>query len=260
MFKYAIVRIPSRSMVDGITAHPELGRPDWHKAVAQHDAYMRALERCGLAVEVLPADEAFPDSCFVEDVAVCTPAFALVSSPGAPARRAETAGMEAVLRRHYETVESLASAGPPDPACTLEGGDVMMAGKHFYVGLSSRTSPEGARRFIALLERHGYTGQAVRMPPTLHLKTGLSYLEDGCLLVDEAFAHHGEFDRFHRIHVDPLESYAANCLRINEYVLVPEGYPKTLSAIREAGFRTIELDMSEFRKLDGGLSCLSLRF
>lgn len=254
MFKYAIVRTPARSMVKGITAHPELGKPDYAAALAQHLAYAQALERCGLAVTTLPADEEHPDSCFVEDVAVCAGEFAVVTAPGAPSRRAEVEGIEEILKGRFPEVERIAAPG------TLEGGDVMMVGRHFYVGLSSRTNAEGARQFIAMLEKRGMSGETVAMPPTLHLKTGMSYMEDGYLTVDAAFAGHGQFDRFKRIHIDPLESYAANCLRVNEYVLVPAGYPKALGALRAAGFKTIELEMGEFRKIDGGLSCLSLRF
>ncbi len=192
MFTKAIVRRPARSLVDGITAHPELGKPDYDLALRQHDAYIKALERCGLSIQVLPAIEKFPDSCFVEDVAVCTKSFALVTRPGAWSRRGEISG--------------------------------------------------------------------VRMPPTLHLKTGTSYMEEGVLLVDRTFASYPEFASFKRIDIAPEESYAANCLRVNGYVIVPAGYPKALAAVQAVGMATIEQDMSEYRKIDGGLSCLSLRF
>ncbi|HOX16880.1 MAG TPA: arginine deiminase-related protein [Spirochaetales bacterium] len=254
MFTKAIVRRPGRSVAGGITAHPELGRPDYETALRQHDAYVAALERCGLSVEVLPALEEFPDSCFVEDVAVCAPDLAVVAAPAAPSRAGETGGVAELLARHCARVERIEAPG------TLEGGDVMMVGKIFYVGLSARTNRAGFSRFAALLESAGYGAIAVPMPPTLHLKTGLSYLEDGWLLVDSGFAAHEEFRDFRRIMVDPSERYAANCVRVNARVLVPAGYPKTLAAIRAAGLDPIELEMSEFRKIDGGLSCLSLRF
>jgi dimethylargininase len=143
---------------------------------------------------------------------------------------------------------------------TLEGGDVMMVGDRFYIGLSSRTNAAGCAQFVSELEKRGYAGQGVRMPPTLHLKTGCSYMEDNVLLVDRAFAGYPEFKDFHRVGIAPEESYAANCLRINDFVIVPAGYPNALAAIKAVGMKTIELDMSEFKKIDGGLSCLSLRF
>ena len=254
MFTKAIVRRPARSMSNGITAHPELGKPDYALAARQHDAYIAALERCGLAVEVLPALEAYPDSCFVEDVAVCTRRFALVTLPREKSRAGETAGIAELLGKHYSAIESIQAPG------TLEGGDVMMVGDTFFVGLSARTNVEGARQFIGCLERHGLAGRAVAMPPTLPLKTGTSYLEDGWLLVDAAFANYEEFSVFKRIDILPAESYAANGLRINDFVITPSGYPKALADIEATGLPVIELDMSEFRKIDGGLSCLSLRF
>ena len=254
LFTKAIVRRPAQSLVNGLTDHPELGHPDYALALRQHDAYIAALERCGLAVEVLPAWEEHPDSCFVEDVAVCTRKFALVTRPGAASRAGEIAGIQAVLARYFRTIEHIEAPG------TLEGGDVMMVGDSFYIGLSARTNADGAAQFIAHLARHGYKGQTVTMPPTLHLKTGTSYMEDGILLVDQAFARYQEFSGFDRIHVVPEETYAANCLRVNDFVIVPSGHHETLGALQAKGLATIQLDMSEYRKIDGGLSCLSLRF
>lgn len=253
MFTKAIVRTPGHSFIDGLTAHPELGKPDYKLAIRQHEAYVKALEHCGLLVQTLPAQEEFPDSCFVEDVAVCTTRFALITRPGADTRRGEISGIRGTLSSHFNRIEEINAPG------TIEGGDVMMVGEHFYVGLSSRTNADGAAQFIAALERNGYTGQGVTMPKTLHLKTGCSYMEENVLLVDNAFAEYEEFKSFIRIGIDPSESYAANCLRINDFVIVPAGYPKALAAIKAVGMKTIELDMSEFKKVDGGLSCLSLR-
>lgn len=254
MFTKAIVRRPAHSLVNGLSDHPELGLPDYSLALRQHDAYVAALERCGLIVVVLPALEEYPDSCFVEDVAVCTSKFAVITRPGAASRAGETAGIQAVLASYYQTIEHIGAPG------TIEGGDVMMVGDTFYIGLSARTNAEGAAQFIAHLGHHGFLGQTVIMPPTLHLKTGTSYMEDGILLVDQAFAGYQEFIGFDRINVAPEETYAANCLRVNDFVIVPSGHPKTLAALQAKDIATIQLDMSEFRKIDGGLSCLSLRF
>ncbi len=254
MFTKAIVRKPARSLVNGITTHPEFGKPDYELAVRQHDAYIRALERCGLAVQVLPALEEFPDSCFVEDVAVCTKRFALITRPGATSRTGEIEGIRGLLATHYQVIEEIKAPG------TLEGGDVMMVGDRFYIGLSSRTNAEGCAQFIKALERNGCTGAGVRMPPTLHLKTGCSYMEENVLLVDAAFAGYPEFSAFRHIDIAPEETYSANCLRVNDYVIAPAGYPRALAAIKARGMKTMELDMSEYRKIDGGLSCLSLRF
>lgn len=254
MFTQTIVRTPARSLVRGITSAPELGKPDYEKAIEQHQAYIRALETCGVKVEILGPDENFPDACFVEDVAVCTRAFAMVTSPGAPTRMGEEKEMAKVLGRYYDHIEFIQAPG------TLEGGDVMMVGDHYYIGLSDRTNRAGADQLIAALEKHGMTGTVVEMKEMLHLKTGLAYLEDNILLVAGEFTDNEAFRDYRRLEIPEDEGYAANCIRVNDYVIVPQGYPKTRKKIEDAGLRVITCDTSEFKKLDGGLSCLSLRF
>jgi len=162
--------------------------------------------------------------------------------------------MEAVLQSYYKHIESIEAPG------TLDAGDVMMVGKHFYIGISERTNAPGADQLIGILERYGLSGSKVPLYEMLHLKSGLSYLEQNTLLISGEFINHSAFADFQKIEVDPEEGYAANSLWVNSTVLVPEGFPKTRKKIEQAGYRTKVLDVSEFRKLDGGLSCLSLRF
>ncbi len=254
MFKHAIVKRPARALANGIASQLELGQPIYENALKQHDAYIEALKRCGVEVEVLEADERYPDSCFIEDVAVCTRVFAIVTNPGAESRNGEKEGIDAVLAPYYDHIEYVTTPG------TLDGGDVMMVGDHFYIGLSERTNREGATQFIAALEKYGLSGSVVEMREMLHLKTGLAYLEDDILLVAGEFVHHPDFVDFKKIEIDPSEAYSANCIRVNDYVLVPAGYPKTRARLEAAGLSIIEVDTSEYRKVDGGLSCLSLRF
>jgi len=253
MFKNAIVRTPCPKMIEGLTS-TSLGKPDYDLALDQHAMYVDALRRCGLEVKVLDADSRFPDSTFVEDVALCTPGCAIVTNPGAPSRNGEKLEMEAVLYGFYDRVESITSPG------TLDAGDVMMVGLHFYIGISERTNKEGADQLIRILEKSGMTASKVPLHAMLHLKSGVSYLEQNNLLVTGEFTDHPAFSEFHSIVVDPAESYAANSLWVNSTVLVPAGFPRTLELIKQAGYTTLTLDVSEFRKLDGGLSCLSLRF
>jgi len=253
MFKNAIVRKPCPEMVEGLTS-ASLGRPDFLKAVEQHSQYVDALRSCGLEVTVLEADSQFPDSVFVEDVALCTSECAIVSNPGAPSRNGEKIKIKPVLESFYRQVDSIESPG------TLDAGDVMMHGRHYFVGISQRTNTRGAEQLIAFLERHGLTGTMVPLKEMLHLKSGLSYLEHNHLLITGEFINNPAFADFQKIEVDPGESYAANSLWINSTVLVPAGFPLTLAKIKQAGYPTLTLDVSEFRKLDGGLSCLSLRF
>ena len=253
MFQTAIVRTPCEEMINGITS-ASLGKPDYKLALKQHAAYVDALRSCGLDVTVLEADPRFPDSTFVEDVALCTSRFAVLTNPGAPSRNGEKTEMALVLSTFFTHIESIKIPG------TLDAGDVMMVGDHFFIGISERTNDEGAAQLISILESHGMSGERVPLKEMLHLKTGLSYLENNHLLVFGEFCKHLAFSDFNKIEVGEDEAYAANSLWINDTILVPLGFPTTLRKIKQAGFRTLEVDVSEFRKLDGGLSCLSLRF
>lgn len=256
MFKNAIVKRPCRAMVDGITSAPELGKPDYELALKQHDDYIEALKACGVEVKVLPSDEAFPDSCFVEDPAVLTRECAIITNPGAGSRNREVDAMVPVIKEFYpeDRIEYIKSPG------TLEGGDVMMVGDHFYVGRSNRTNEEGIRQFIAILNKYGLTGSEVPLTEVLHLKTGVNYIENNNMLVSGEFIDKPDFKTFNKIIVPEGEAYASNCIWMNGTVIVPEGYPTVLEAVKKAGYKAVTVDTSEYRKLDGGLSCLSLRF
>lgn len=252
-FTKAIVKLPCRNMIYGLTESKE-GMPDFDLAKEQHNRYIEALEKCGMEVIVLPEDDNYPDSVFIEDVAVLTPYCAIITKPGAPSRRDEINSMERVLSEFYDSIEQIEESG------TLDGGDVLMVGDHYYVGLSDRTNSEGANQFIDILKRYGMTGSKVKLNNMLHLKSGVAYLEENNLVVTGEFINNADFDKFDKIVIDSNEQYSANCLWLNGNVFVADGYIKTIQAIKSAGFKTIVLDMSEFRKLDGGLSCLSLRF
>jgi len=262
-FTKALVRKPCRRLVDGLTASgPDggarplggPGRPEVAKALAQHEAYVKALQDCGLAVMVLEADERFPDSVFIEDTAVLCERAAVIARPGAPSRRGEELAVAAALRPFFAAQPAIAEPG------TLEGGDVMRAGERYFIGVSGRTNPQGARQLADILQGLGYSAILVELREVLHLKTGVAYLEDNRLLACGEFLGHERLSGFEVIPVPAAESYAANSLWVNGRVLVPAGFPETRRAIERAGCETVALDVSEFRKLDGGLSCLSLRF
>jgi len=253
MFEKAIVRTPGKSMVRGIST-AGLGIPDYELALVQHTNYIEALKACGLEVMVLSADEDYPDSTFVEDIALLTKDCAIITNPGADSRRGETAAMKKVLKDHYVNIEEIHEPG------RVEAGDIMMVGSHFYIGLSERTNQSGADQMIGYLEKYGMSGSAVKLEKVLHLKTGVAYLELNNLLACGEFLTKEEFQKFNILEIDEAESYAANCIWVNGTVLMPMGYPKARATIEGAGYSVKEVDVSEFRKLDGGLSCLSLRF
>ena len=253
MFTDAIVRTPCKNIIKGITTSNE-GEPDYIKAINQHKLYINALKFCGLEVTVLPEKENYPDSTFVEDVVLLTPNCAIITHPGAPSRQKETKSMKSVIVDFFDDVKMIKSPG------TVDAGDIMMVGSHYYIGLSKRTNSAGANQIIKILEEYDMTGSTVKMSDMLHLKSGVSYLENNNLVVTGEFINKPEFEKFNLIKIDDDEAYAANCVWINDHVLVAKGYPKAKKLIEQAGYETIELGMSEFRKIDGGLSCLSLRF
>ena len=256
MFSRAIVRPPGASFASGLT-HAGLGPPDIAKALQQHALYCAALEQCDLTLTNLPPDEAFPDSTFVEDTAIVTPCTAILTRPGAPSRQGEVASIAAALPQFYSSIRSIVAPG------TVDAGDICQADDHFFIGLSQRTNEAGARQLAAILADEGYTYVTVDIrgiDGLLHLKSGISYLGDGRLVLVDELARHATFRDYEIVRVDRTEGYAANCLRINDQVILAAGFPHFESAVRAFGYPVIALDMSEFRKMDGGLSCLSLRF
>jgi len=252
MFKRAIVRTPGKSIVQGLSTS-NLGIVNYQNALLQHAGYINALEHCGVEVLVLPPDEDFPDSTFVEDVALLTPHCAIITNPGAPSRKGETAGIKKVLGGLYENIEEVSHPG------TVEAGDIMMVGSHFYIGISERTNRTGAEQVIDILENYGLTGSTIELEKVLHLKTGLAYLEHNNLVVCGEFINKEEFQKYNQVVIPEDESYAANCIWVNGCVIIPEGFPKTRAIIQSCGYEIVQVKVSEFQKLDGGLSCLSLR-
>ena len=253
MFTKAIVKTPCRNMVNGITS-ASLGKPDYSLALDQHKDYIHALEKCGLDVTTLDPDEKFPDSTFIEDACLITPKCSIITNPGAASRRDESIHISKIVKQLDLPVEGIKSPG------TLDAGDIMMVNDHYFAGLSDRTNIEGVSQLNLILKKYGLTSSTITLKSVLHLKTGISYLENNNLLAFGEFLNHPALSAFNILEVDQDESYAANSVWINGKVLVPMGFSKTNEMIKAAGYQTIEVNVSEFRKLDGGLSCLSLRF
>lgn len=256
MFTRAIVRPPSENFADGLTS-VELGEPIFALALEQHQAYCAALERCGLTLTRLAPDDRYPDATFVEDTALLTPRGAVITRPGAASRLGETEEIERVLRRQFPDLKTIQEPG------TVDAGDVCEAGNHFFIGISQRTNETGARQLAAFLADFGYTAALIdirSLSKILHLKSGLAYLHSNRLVAIDELKEQEEFSGYELIHVSAAEAYAANCLPVNGRVLIASGFPRFQQQLSELGYETIALDMSEFQKMDGGLSCLSLRF
>jgi len=255
MYQNAIVRTPSPSLISGLTSSAHLGKPDYPLALEQHHNYIKALAHCGLEIDILPALTDYPDACFVEDVALLTDKTAILTRPGAHSRQGEVLEIKSSVKAFYK--ERISRIFEP---ATLEAGDVLRIKNHFYIGLSQRTNQAGAEQLINLLAKDGYTASTIALKEYLHLKTGVSYLDQEYILVSGELIDHPAFAQFKQIKIDAKEEYAANCIMVNGTVIMPQNFPKTNKAISALGFPIIEVDVSEFRKVDGGLSCLSLRF
>ena len=256
MFQRAIVRPPTSNFADGLTT-VDLGAPDFAKALEEHARYVEALERCGLMVTRLSPDARYPDATFVEDTAILTPRGAVLTRPGAAEREREAAAIEPALRCFFPGLVRI------EPPGTVDGGDVCEAGNHFFIGVSQRTNAAGARQLARHLAAWGYTSAEVdvrEVAGILHLKSGIAAIDERRLVVMEALAGHPAFRNYERLAVAPDETYAANCVRVNAALLVAAGFPRFEDDARRLGLEVVVLEMSEFRKMDGGLSCLSLRF
>ena len=251
MFTKAITRIPARSFAHGLTTS-KLGKPDYDLMLQQHYKYVETLVKLGLEVTQLEPFDDFPDAHFVEDVAVVTNEIAVITNPGAPERNGEKLFIKAPLSK-FRDLEFIESPG------TLDGGDVLQIGKHFFVGISERTNDEGANQLGSILLKFGYTFTNVNVGPGLHFKSSVNYVGKNSLLITEHFFNNPIFDAYNKILVDKDEEYAANSLFINGTILTPKGFPKTKAKISKIDLPIIELDMSEVQKMDGGLTCLSIR-
>ncbi len=252
----AIVRPPAISFANGLTT-AQLGAPELETALSQHEKYCEALEGLGLVLTRLPADPQYPDSTFVEDTAVLLPGLAVHTRPGAESRKGEVEAMAAALSPFFANQRTI------EPPGTLDGGDVCEAGDHLFIGVSHRTNEAGARQLAEILGETGLASTLVDIRSTagiLHLKSGIASLGENRLAAIEALADREEFRGHEIVRVPAGEEYAANCVRVNDTILIASGFPSTEGKLRGLGYVCHALEMSEFRKMDGGLSCLSLRF
>jgi dimethylargininase len=255
-FSNAIVRIPGANFARGLSTSG-MPPPSVPKSLEQHAAYCRALAEAGLEVTVMPADESYPDGTFVEDTFVIAQRVAIATRPGAKTRLGEVTAVASAVHPFRQKLEQIEAPG------TVDGGDICQVDDHFLIGLSARTNEAGAAQLAAILARHQYTSSTIDIrghSSLLHLKSGIAYLGDHRFVVAPGFPAIAKFADYDRIEVSPIEAYAANTVRINDEVFIAAGFPKLADTLSRLGYRIRALDTSEFAKMDGGLSCLSLRF
>lgn len=253
-FKHAVTRRPATSIIDGLRA-VDTGTPDLARMQAAHDAYVATLRETGAEVVELAALKAFPDSVFVEDTALCLPEGAILMRPGAPSRAGEVAEIAPALRAQFQDVRQITGPG------RIEGGDILTISKEILVGLSERTDQAGVHELSELVADWGYAVHTVTIPDgVLHFKTDCSVLDANTILSTQRLEISGCFAKYNVIHTCEGEEAAANAIRFNQFVIMAAGFPKTAKRLREAGYNVREIDNVECAKLDGGMSCLSLRF
>lgn len=252
MFTYAITRKPGVDFADGLT-QAGLGKPSYTRITEQHSAYVNALKQRQLqVVELEPLGE-HPDAYFVEDPAVVTPDIAVITIPGAPSRQGEGDSLKQCLQQFRE----IAQIEPPG---TVDGGDVLMVENHFFIGVSARTNAHGAHQLGRILERFGYNWTTITVQAGLHFKSDVNYIGNDTLLMTSRYSHVTQLNQFNKIILKDDEAYAANSLWLGDCLFMPQGFPEIKNRVERAGHHVIQLDVSEVRKMDGGLTCLSLRF
>jgi dimethylargininase len=252
-FTRAITRKPAPGIVHGLRAE-DIGDPDFEQMLQDHAHYVVTLQQAGAVVTELEALEAFPDSVFVEDVALCLPEVAILMRPGAPSRAGEVAQMAPVLRDMFEQVIAIEGFG------FIEGGDILTTSKEILVGRSERTDSAGIAELAAIVKRWNYSLREVVTPAgVLHFKTDCSLLDAETILATPRLDDSGCFEGYRVILTADGEEAAANSIRYNDLVLMPAGFPQTRERLLDAGYEVREINNSECAKIDGGMSCLSLR-
>lgn len=247
----AIVRGVSPSLARCELTYLEREPIDLGRAVAQHAAYVDLLRSLGLDVVEIPADDALPDACFVEDAAVVLDEAALLTMPGAASRRGERSAVAAALGR-FRRLEST------ELPATVEGGDVLRVGRRLFVGRSARTNEAGLARLRAFAEPLGYAVTPVDVTGCLHLKSAVTALDDGALLANTGWIDRSPLAAFDVVEVAPEEPGAANVLRVDDAIVAHAGFPRTLDRLAARGLAPRLLDVSEFLKAEAALTCKSL--
>lgn len=254
-FRRAITRKPGKSIVGGLRAE-DIGTPDLGRMLEAHAAYVATLRSTGAEVVELPALEEYPDAVFVEDTMLCLPELAITMRPGAPTRMGEVAEMRPAIAAVYgDRIAEITAPG------TIEGGDILVTGREILVGLSARTNRLGVAQLTDIVREYGYALRLVETPAgVLHFKTDCGLLAPETILSTRRLAVSGCFEGYEVLLVPDGEEAASNCIRFNNLVVMAAGFPRTAEMLAAHGYEVVQIDNIECAKLDGGMSCLSLRF
>jgi len=247
----AITREISPRFNDCEITHIERTPINLDVAREQHQGYVNTLKQLGCNVMELPAEADLPDSVFVEDTAFILPEVAVITRPGADSRKPETESIIQVLSPYKKLIRV------HEPA-TVDGGDVLIMEKNIYVGLSTRSNQEAIEQLNKLLGNYEYTVMGVQLHDCLHLKSAVSRVDDGTLLINKNWVDMHCFEKYERIEVDPSEPYAANCLPIGDSIIYPTSFPKTRAKLEERSYKIVSVEVDELAKAEGAVTCCSL--
>ena len=253
-FTHAVCRRPSKSVVNGLRMS-DMGDPDPELLQSQHQTYVEALRSAGLEVTLLNPDEAHPDSMFVEDAALVLDGICFLLRPGAASRRDEAAKLATDAKDAFQSIVS------PEIDGFIDGGDILCDEETVYVGLSARTDRAGAGSLELYVRDLGYRLQIAETPKdVLHLKTDSSLLDQETVLSTNRLAASGIWESKRVLIAPEDEPQGANVIRVNDRVIISESAPKTADMLDAAGFTVHPVPNSEAEKIDGGVSCQSLRY
>jgi len=251
---YAVVRGVPDTYDSCMRTFAPLQKINIKLARRQHETYCRALESNGLKLIKISADSSLPDCVFVEDPAIVCKGKAIICRMGAESRVREVEGVRETLSRHVKTLIEI------KPPATIEGGDVLRVRDDLLVGLTARTNMAGIDQLREILKNEKCNVTPVKVRNILHLKSACSYIGDDYIVASTGYFDLRVFSQFKLIRLPKAEAYAANCLAVNNTVFIIKGYPRTKRMIEKEGFVTEELDVSEFKKGEGSLTCLSIVF
>ena len=220
-------------------------------ARSQHEAYVHTLAEVGCQVVELPEETDLPDSVFVEDTAFILPEVAVITRPGADSRKSEVASIIPAISPYRPLLHVAAPA-------TVDGGDVLVAGKQIFVGMSTRSNREAVAQLNALLEDYGYKVWGVKLSDCLHLKTAVTRVNDQTLLINKAWVDPSNFPGYDLIEIDASEPFAANCLPVRGRIIYPITFPKTKKRLEDRGYSIVPVDLGELAKAEGAVTCCSL--
>jgi dimethylargininase len=253
-FTHILARRPALNFADGLTT-AELGIPDYAKATEQYESYLQALRDCGLSVTVLDADDRFPDGHFVEDPVIVYKNLAFLCRSGARERREEAQSLLPHLA-NFDVINI------DNDSAFIDGGDVLFCAERVLVGQSERTNQAGADALCRALQtvKSDIRVDTVPFSGVLHLKSGITELAPNVLVCDPAFKTDYSFDWAELITLPAEEGAGADVMPINDTIFIVEGYPRLRKVAEKYYDRIVALNMSEFQKMDGALTCLSLRY